>query len=102
MEITQMTDLSLGTFGVFKCRNGETFHTFVEPNKDGTYSVRYEHGWWVDYERDGKRRGAGRIIHRDGGSTLVGLDCNDRDIVSFVPCKVGDACTEGIQNGLHP
>jgi len=39
--------------------SGEKSATVVDDCKDGTFAVRYEHGWWIGYTKDGKREHPG-------------------------------------------
>lgn len=80
-------DLSLGTEGIITFRNGERWWCpNIVKETDGTYSVRYEHGWYCTYMQDGRRVTAGRIVHSDGRSEAVPPG-RQRDIVEFTPCN---------------
>ena len=67
-------------------KSGEEAHVMVEKCKDGTFSVRYENGWWVGYKANGEReRPPEGDLHR-------------RDIVKVYSCKY----KEGMSCGFHP
>jgi hypothetical protein len=77
-------DLSLGVEGVLHLRGGERFFCPVIDPYGEHFSVRYEHGWYCRYRRNGERISAGLIIHSDGTETIV-VGNNRRDVICFEP-----------------
>lgn len=78
------------TEGVYHLSGGERGFTFAFTNDDGTYSVRYEHGWYCEYENDGTRPYCGIILRHDGTEELV-PGGTKRNIVRFEPISWSEA-----------
>lgn len=79
-----VVDLSLSHEGVLHLRGGERFFCPIIERQGETFAVRYEHGWYCEYRRNGERVAAGMIIARDGTTTVV-VGSNKRDVVLFEP-----------------
>lgn len=56
-----MVDLSIATEGVLERAGKKWFCLEIEPERDGVYSVRIEHGWKSLYKQDGSPVIAGRL-----------------------------------------
>lgn len=91
------------TQGVYHLRGGETGYTYAIENDDGTFDLRYEHGWYCPYANDGLRLGAGVILKKDGTAEEVPGGCK-RDIVRFEPMTWDEARDKypGIAGGFPP
>jgi hypothetical protein len=87
-------DLAAGTSGILTMRSGiRWFCPIIEPNSDGSYSVRIEHGWYNEYHRDGTQIAAGTIVRADGREERVVN--HEHDIIAFMPTAI---CPSGMLN----
>jgi hypothetical protein len=82
-----MVDLSKGTQGRIKFRNGEEWWCpDISPVESRLFTIRYEHGWHAEYSRDGINLQWG-IILKDGKQIGETPPNHDRDVVEFEPCE---------------
>jgi hypothetical protein len=91
------------TEGVYHLRGGEVGHTHSIENDDGTFSVRYESGWYCTYKNNGIRQAAGIIRSPDGSEQIIPVG-NKRDVVKFEAISWDEAKSKypGIRAGFQP
>lgn len=87
----------VGKAALFILRGGEQGYTHIR-KEDGQYLMRYEHGWYVEYTKDGKRVSGGNVYSKNGEFKESLPPPHRRDIVEIKECEF----QVGMRGGFTP